>query len=380
MEAKAEKDSESLPDKKTNHRFIAVLVLLIFIGSGYGLIKLIHSKKHIETDDAQISAIISPVIPHISGYISKVYVSDNQYVNKGDTLVALDRRDFEIKLSNAKASKQSALGNLAIAEAGLPVNVANVSTSKASVNTVDAQIEAAKVSIWRANSDFIRYSNSLKDGGVTQQQYDEALAAKQSAERQLDILLAQKQEAIKKATAIASQSSVNSGQIEAAKAMLLKSEADVTAAELTLSYTQIIAEVDGQVSKINLQPGQYVQEGQALFSIVPQGSKWVVANFKETQLKKMRIGQKVWITVDAFPDLKIEGFVSSFSPATGAAVALLPPDNASGNFVKVVQRLPVKIEFLHPNDENLKKLSAGLNVVVDVVIDSLILKQSSNGR
>ncbi len=375
MEPTAEKDSEPIPDKKkTNHRFVILFVFLILIGGVYGLMKYLHSRKHIVTDDAQIVALISPVIPHVSGYISKVYVSDNEGVLKGDTLLLLDDRDFRVKLADADAGRQSAEGNLAIAKAGLPVNKANVNAANANVTTFDEQIDAARVTIWRTANDFIRYSNALKEGGVTQQQYEEALAAKQSAERQLDVLLAQKSEASKRSKAISSESSINSGQISAAEAMLLKSEAEVAAAKLILSYTVITAEVNGQVSKVNLQPGQYVQEGQALFSIVPHGAKWVVANFKETQLKKMKIGQKVKITVDAYPGASFDGVVNSFSPATGAAQSLLPPDNASGNFVKVVQRLPIKIEFLHPEHKEVEKLSVGLNVVVDVLIDSLVQK------
>jgi membrane fusion protein (multidrug efflux system) len=380
MEPIAEKDPESIPDKKkTNHRFVIFFVLLVLVGGTYGIIKFLHAKKHIVTDDAQIGALISPVIPHVSGYISKVYVSDNERVLKGDTLLLLDDRDFKVKLADAEAGRQSAEGNLMIAKAGLPINRANINVAGANVNTIDAQIDAAKVNIWRTNNDFIRYSNALKNGGVTQQQYDEARAAKQSAERQLDVLLAQKSEASKQTVVVSSERSINDGQVSAAEAMLLKSEAGVAAAKLTLSYSVITAEVDGQVSKVNLQTGQYVQEGQALFSIVPQGAKWVIANFKETQLKKMKIGQKVRISVDAFPDAELVGVVSSLSPASGAAQAPLPPDNASGNFVKVVQRVPVKIEFLHPEDEEMEKLSVGLNVVVDVLVDSLIQRRTSDG-
>lgn len=374
MEPETEKTSEQAPEKKSNKKFIVIFVSLIVVGGGYGLIKYFHSKKHIETDDAQISALISPVIPHVSGYISRVYVVDNQHVEKGDTLIVLDDRDFKVGLASAQADQQAAVSNLAIAEAGFPVNRAKVNVSHAAVSTIDAQIEAANVHIWQTQNDYLRYLNALKDGGVTQQQYDAALAAKESAERQLAVLQAQRSGMSKQTEVISSQTQVNKGQVSAAQALVAKSEAMVRTAELSLSYTLLIAEVSGQVSKVNLQPGQYVQQGQALFSIVPQGTKWVVANFKETQLRKMEVGQKVMIDVDAFPGLKVEAFVSSFSPATGAAVSLLPPDNASGNFVKVVQRLPVKIEFLHPEDRQLQKLSIGLNVQVDVMIDSLILR------
>ena len=141
------------------------------------------------------------------------------------------------------------------------------------------------------------------------------------------------------------------------------------AAKLNLSYTVITAPQDGLVSKINVQPGQFVQAGQPVFSIVHSESVWVIANFKETQLDKMKEGQKAIINVDAYPDHKFEATLTSFSPATGSTFALLPPDNASGNFVKVVQRLPVKLEFTNPNDSLVKKLRPGMNVLVDVHLD-----------
>lgn len=374
IDPKDKSTETTAPEKKSNSKFLFVFIALVIIGGGYGFIKYLHSKKHIETDDAQIGALMSPMIPHVSGYIAKVFVADNQEVKKGDTLVLLDDRDFKVRLAAAMADQQAAISNLTIAKAGLQVNKADVSSSEAKINTIDAQIEAAYVTLWRANTDFTRYANSLKDGGVTQQQYDAALATKKSAERQLDILNSQKKGASKAVVAISSQKPINAGQISAAEALLAKSAAEVEAAKLSLSYTALVAEADGQVSKVNLQPGQYVQEGQALFSLVSKDAKWVVANFKETQLKKMKVGQKVLVTVDAYPDSKLEAMVSSLSPATGAAESILPPDNASGNFVKVVQRLPVKIEFIHPDDDRVKKLSVGLNVLVDVLIDSLIIK------
>jgi len=356
--------------KKINIRFIILFVILVSVGAIYGTVKYLHSQKHEETDDAQIEALISPVIPHVSGYIERVYVSDNQFVNKGDTLLVLDDRDFTLRLHEAEAGLASATSNVAIAQAGVPVTKANVVTSEANVETVEAQIEAAKVDVWRANQDFERYKNLIKDHSITQQQYEQALAAKQTAERKLNVLETQKLSAARQTEAISSQKEVNSGNILSAKAMVLKGQAAIDAAKLQLSYTVITAQVDGQISTVSLQKGQFVQAGQSLFSIVPTASKWVVANFKETQLEKIAIGQKVTIEVDAFPGHEIEGVVSSFSPATGAKQSLLPPDNASGNFVKTVQRLPVKIEFNHPDDAFIKRLRAGMNVLVDIHLDS----------
>src|SRR5206468_3275533 len=160
-----------------------------------------------------------------------------------------------------------------------------------------------------------------------------------------------------------------SQQIGVASTMIKQRQADVDNAKLELSYAVITAPADGLVSKVNIQPGQFLNAGQALFSIVLDQNIWVVANFKETQLNKMRVGQAVVINVDAYPGHDFQAKLTSFAPATGASFALLPPDNASGNFVKVVQRVPVKIEFTNPNDPFLKQLRAGMNVDVEVELD-----------
>ncbi len=356
--------------KPKSKRFAIVFGLLVLVGGTYGVIKYMHAQKHEETDDAQIEALISPVIPRVSGYIKEIRVSDNQAVKKGDTLVILDDRDLRIKVEEAEAALAAAQSNASVAGAGVPVVNANVFSSESNISTVDAQIKASEVNVWRANQDFARYENLIKDHSITQQQYEQALAAKQTAERQLDILKAQKQSAARQTAAMSQQKNVSVGQVSVANAAIKQRTAELDAALLNLSYTVITAAVDGQVSKVNLQPGQLLQAGQALFNVVPGGSVWVVGNFKETQLTKMKLGQKVMIKVDAYPDHEFEAKITSFSPATGSKFSLLPPDNASGNFVKVVQRVPVKIEFTDTKDEKLKQLRAGMNVVVDVHLDS----------
>lgn len=355
--------------KKKNLRFIIILAILVIGGGAFGITKYVHALHHEETDNAQIEANVSPVIPRVSGYVKEVRVKDNQYVKKGDTLVVLDDRDLQIKLQQTEASLVAAQANVGVAEANTTASRANIVTSHVNVATVDAQIEAAKVNLWRASQDYDRYANLIKDHSITQQQYEQALAAKQTAERQLQVLQVQKSYAAKQTSVIASQSDATARQISAAQAVIKEREADVANARLNVSYTVITAPENGKVSKIYVQPGQYLQAGQSLFSVVLDNATWVVANFKETQLDKMKVGQKVSVHVDAFPEKDIEAHLSSFSPATGARFALLPPDNASGNFVKVVQRLPVKIEFDHPEDPVVKQLRAGLNVVVDVHLD-----------
>lgn len=358
------------PEKKGKSKgFAIVFGLMVLVGGTYGVFKYMHAQKHEETDDAQVEANISPVIPRVAGYIVDVRVKDNQMVRKGDTLLILDDRDYKIRIAQAEAGLAAAQSNASVAGAGVPVATANIVSSEANVSTVDAQIEAAKVNVWRAGEDFKRYENLIKDHTITQQQYEQALAAKQTADRQLAVLQAQKQSASRQSAAIASQKNVSAGQVSVANAAIKQRQAELEAAQLNLSYTVITAAVDGQVSKVNLQPGQYLQPGQALFSIIPDNTKWVVANFKETQLTKMKIGQKVIVKVDAYPDHEFQGTVTSYSPATGSKMSLLPPDNASGNFIKVVQRIPVKIEFTNPQDKFLEQLRAGMNVLVDVHLD-----------
>ena len=355
--------------KKRNPIFIIVLAILVVGGSWFGVSKYQHSLHHEDTDDAQVSADISPVIPKVAGYIIDVRVRDNQSVKKGDTLLILDDRDYVIKVEQAQAALQIAQSSLSSARATTSAAKANIATSQASVGTVDAQIEAAKITLWRASQDFERYANLFKDHSITQQQYEQASAAKQTAEKQLAILQEQKKQAQQQTNAVSVQSNATGSQVNVAEATIHQRQVDVDAAKLNLSYTVITAPQDGLVSKINVQPGQYVQAGQPVFSIVHSENVWVIANFKETQLDKMKEGQKVIIHVDAYPGHKFEARLASFSPATGSTFALLPPDNASGNFVKVVQRLPVKIEFTNASDSLIKKLRPGMNVMVDVHLD-----------
>ena len=364
MEAKDTKPET----KKRSPIFLIVLVALIIGGGWFGFSKYKHAQEHEDTDDAQVSADISPVIPRVAGYITEVRVEDNSFVKKGDTLLIIDDRDYQLRLQESEAALETAKSNLGSARASTSASQANISTSQASVETINAQIEAAKVTLWRADQDFQRYANLIKDHSVTQQQYEQALAAKQSAERQVQVLQQQRNQAAQQTRAASSQSSATSQQIQIANAAIKQREVDVNAAKLNLTYTVILAPNDGLVSRINIQAGQFLQAGQSLFSIVHSDKIWVIANFKETQLRKMTIGQKVVVKADAIGSHKFDASLASFSPATGSTFALLPPDNATGNFVKVVQRLPVRIEFTNLSDSMLKRLRPGMNVDVDVSV------------
>jgi membrane fusion protein (multidrug efflux system) len=354
------------PPKKRSKMFVVVLIVLVVVGGWFGISKYIHAKHHEETDDAQIAANISPIIPRVSGYITDVRVRDNQPVRRGDTLMVLDDRDLRMKLEQAEAALGTAESNLEAARASTRAARSNVATSQVSIAEADAQIEAARVNVWRATQDYTRFANLVQDHSITQQQYEQALAAKETAEKQLQVLEAQKEQATQQTHYVSNQSSATSTQIKIAETTIKQRQVDIDDAKLNLSYAVITSPADGRVSKVNAQVGQYVQAGGSLFSVVLDSTIWVVANFKETQLDRIRVGQRVLISADAFPHHAFEASVGSFSPATGAQFALLPPDNASGNFVKVVQRLPVKIQFVNPQDSLVQGLRPGMNVTVDV--------------
>lgn len=353
--------------KKTNKKFIIIVSVLVSVALIYGGYKYIHSLSHEETDDAQVEANMNAIIPHVGGYVSEIFISDNQRVQKGDTLLIIDDRDYRVKLEQAEASLAAAESQLDVAKASIGSYKANAAASKAQEGSVSGNIEAARIKLWRAENDFKRYENLYKNHSITAQQYEQALAAKQGAEKALEILQSQKQASSNQSSAAVSQTEISEKQVEVAQANVQSAQAVLDAARLNLDYTVITAPIDGQLSDVEVQVGQLVQPGQALFYLVNTEKKWVVANFKETQLEKMELGQKVGIEVDAYPDMEFEGKITAFSPATGAKFSLLPPDNATGNFVKTVQRLPVKIEFTEDNDvQKLQKLRSGMNVVVDV--------------
>lgn len=335
-------------------------------GAWFGITKYNHAKHHEETDDAQIEADIIPVIPRVSGYVKEVRVKDNQQVHKGDTLIIIDDRDYKIALMQAEAALATAKSNVAASRANTVAARSGIATSKQGVNTIDAQIAAAQVNVTRTTQDFNRYQNLIQDHSITQQQFEQAQAAKELAEKQLDILEQQKKQASTQTGVVASQSNATAQSIEVAESIVKQREVEVEEAKLKLSYTVLTAPESGKVSRVNVQEGQLLQAGQSTFNIVHSNDLWVVANFKETQYRKMAIGQKVIVHADAFPNHDFDAVLSSFSPATGAKFSLLPPDNASGNFVKVVQRLPVKIEFTDKSDTLLNRLRPGMNVDVDV--------------
>ncbi|GGE57823.1 membrane fusion protein (multidrug efflux system) [Pedobacter psychrotolerans] len=337
--------------KKKNIVVPIILGVLLVIGIVFGIVEWNYYSKHVDTDDAQIDGDISPVVARVGGYVKDINFEENTHVTEGQVLVKLDDNDYKVKLEQAQSGQKGASAGVGVAQSQIAATQANTSTAKANVT-------AARVKLNLANKDYARYANLIKDGSITQQAFDQAKASKESAEAAFQAAQDQYNAAVKQVGTTQSQLAVSSNVIS-------QRQSDIDFAKLQLSYTDIKAPATGLVSKKNVQKGQLIQPGQSLFSIVNDGSIYVTANFKETQLEKIKSGSKVEIEVDAYPDEKIQGEVYNFSPITGAKGSLLPPDNATGNFVKVVQRIPVKIK-IHPSKEMLAKLRPGMSVKASV--------------
>ena len=356
--------------KPKSNKIKIILPILIAIGLGYGIMKYLHAQSHETTDDAQVQKNMNPIIPKVSGYISKIYVKDNDFVKKGDTLFTIDNKDYMVKITDANAGIAVASSGFEVSQSEIGTANANVSVSEANISAATGNIETAKIRLGRASADFERYNNLYKNHSITKQQFEQSLAARQEAESQLNILKDQQKASEYQKNVLKSRAVVSGNQTKVAVANIDKARATLEAAKLNLSYTIVTAQVDGQVSRIDIQPGQLVQAGQSLFFLINNQEVWVTGNFKETQLNKMKVGQAVNVKIDAFGGEEFSGILESFSPATGSQFSILPPDNATGNFVKTVQRVPVKIKFTDKNDKNkLQLLRAGMNAEVDVTVE-----------
>jgi len=350
--AKAHETQENETKKKPNRVLPIVLGIILIGGVIFGIKEYIYYGKHVDTDDAQIDGDISPVVARVGGYVDSIYFEENMHVNKDQMLVKIDDRDYKVKVEQAEAAKVGASSNINVGESQIYATTANSASAK-------AQVESAAARLDKTKKDYQRYANLVKDGSITQQQFDQAKA-------DLEVAQATYRATQEQYKAAQEQIGTTKSQLQVTHTAVSQKQVDVDYAKLQLSYTDVKAPSSGIASKKNVQIGQLVQAGQTLFSIVNDNSIYVTANFKETQLDKIQNGQKVNIEVDAYPDLKLEGTVYNFSPATGAKFSLLPPDNATGNFVKVVQRIPVKIK-INASKDVMDKLRPGMSVNASVI-------------
>jgi membrane fusion protein, multidrug efflux system len=338
--------------KKPNRVLPIVLGVILVGGIIFGIKEYVYYSKHVDTDDAQIDGDISPVVARVGGYVDSIFFEENGHVEKGQVLVKLDDRDYKVKLEQALSAKQGA-------SAGVGVGQSQIISTAANSSSARAQVESAHAKLEQADKDYARYANLVKDGSVTQQQFEQVKANRDVAEATYRAAQDQYKAALE-------QVGTSRNQLKVTGVGVTQRQADVDYARLQLSYATITAPASGIASKKNIQVGQLVQPGQTLFSIVNDNSVYITANFKETQLTNLKNGEKVEIDVDAYPKWKLHGQVYNFAGATGAKFSLLPPDNATGNFVKVVQRVPVKIK-INAGKDTLAMLRPGMSVNVSVI-------------
>jgi membrane fusion protein (multidrug efflux system) len=310
---------------------------------------LIFVAPYESTDDAFIEGWVTLISPRVPGLVAKLRVADNQRVTKGDVIVEIDPKDFETRLARARA-------DLANAQAQLEQAKAQVAVDEAKAEQQHAAVLAAEAEALRAEADLKRYE-SVESRAVSATQL--TLARTQARSTSANVEVARNQ-----AKSADAQASLSQASVGAARARVEQNRASLDQALLDLSYTKVLAPVSGRVTRRIVEEGVYVQTGQSLLALVPE-DVWVVANFKETQLERMRPGQPVRIRVDAFPGRDFKGKVDSLQSGTGARFSLLPPENAVGNYVKVVQRVPVKIVFDPPVPPDLP-VAPGMSVVPEV--------------
>ena len=326
-----------------------VVGLLLVAGIYWVSARFIHLGSVEYTDNAQIKQLIVPVNSRVQGFVSSIYFDEYQTVRKGDTLAVIEDTEFRFRLAQAEADFQNALsGNSAM--------TTTIHTTQNNIAVSDAGIEEAKIRLDNAEREYKRYKNLYEQDAVTQQRYDAMQTNYDASKARYELLLRQKQ-----STTLIKQEQTQ--RLDQTVAGIKLAEAALDLAKLNLSYTVILAPCDGTTGRKNIQEGQLIQPGQTLVDIVDANDKWIVANYKETQAAHICEGQTVDIDVDAVPGILFKGIVKSISRATGASFSLFPQDNSAGNFVKVEQRIPVRIELSVENQAaDLERLRAGMNV------------------
>lgn len=351
--------------KKKQKRLMILIAVVVIIGTFAGIAWL-SSLGHEHTDNAQIDAIITPVRSIVPGFVTDLKFTDNQQVKKGDTLIVIDRNDYIAKVAQAEAALESAKAQLDMAKAGETTASLNANASVLTSQAAKENIATAQARLGKAEKEMARIEKMLKDGATTQQQYESVKAEYETAKAQSEMLKKQYEASSAQATGAQSQAEGQKSQIALSTALVKQREAELVLAKTQLNNTIIVAPFDGIISKKSVEVGQYMQAGSPLCSAVDFTHLYVTANFKETQIEQMKPGQEVDLKVDAFPKAKLKGKLESFGGATGAKFSLLPPDNASGNFVKITQRVPVKIAITEFPQEMTGLIIPGLSVVADV--------------
>ncbi len=305
------------------------------------------------TNDAMVEQYITPLNIRAAGYVKDIRFTEHQYVHAGDTLLILDDREYRIRVKDAEAEYMNAKGDK-------EVLLASIESSQTNIAIRDAEIEETRIRLGQQGKEYHRYENLIQDESVSRQQYEQVKADYDATKARYEALLHQKE-------AAQSQFKETTRRQTGAEANILGREAALDMARLNLSYTVLTAPYDGYIGRRSLETGQYVQAGQTISYLVRSSDKWITANYRETQITHIYIGQPVRIKVDAFPNRVFHGTVTAISEATGSKYALVPTDNSAGNFVKVQQRIPVRIRIDDASDEEMGTLRAGMMVETEAL-------------
>jgi membrane fusion protein (multidrug efflux system) len=399
----AEGTPNSITNNQRKKKGLIILCALGVVGLIAGIIFYRYSQTHITTDDAYVTGAIYSLSFRIPGTVAKVNVHDNQLVEAGQLIAGLDPTDYDVAYKQAQANLDSLKARWASAQLAVPlesdqtrarINESTAGQGALEKNLLEAQEQLRKAQeetrslkalLDKATLDRNRFHNLINQKAISQQQYDEALTHYQVAEARYQAALAGQKALQKTLESLNEQINrakaqvhlaqtgekavkIREQQAAAAKSELALAEARLEQARLQLSYTQIKAPARGHITKKNVEPGNQVQVGQPLMALVPLDNLWIQANYKETQLTRVKKGQKVTIKVDTFPGKKLQGRVESIMAGTGSAFSLFPPENATGNFVKIVQRIPVKI-VLDKDPKDLPQLRIGMSVIPTILIE-----------
>ena len=353
MSALHKKRKQLLRLKIRNITLNTICILLAFGGISWTVNYFWKYVNYEITNDAVVDQYIIPVNIRVAGYIREVRFTEHQQVKAGDTLLILDNREYRIKLKDAAAALLDAQASKDILNSG-------IETSQVNIGIQEANIAETKARLWQLEQDYQRYANLLAEESVSQQQYEQVKANYEAMKARYDALLRQKNAAQSQYT----ETSKKSGSVEAT---ILRKEADLEMAQLNLSYTVVTAPFDGYMGRRTLETGQLVQAGQTLSYLVRGNDKWITANYKETQISHIYIGQQVRIKVDAIDNRIFHGTVTAISEATGSKYSLVPTDNSAGNFVKIQQRIPVRIDLTDVSPEDMNLLRAGMMVETEAL-------------
>ena len=350
-----EKTAKQLKKQKVRQTIVSLIgIALILWGVVKVVLLFIDYSSNETSNDAQVEQYISPVNLRASGYIKKICFQEHQSVKKGDTLLILDDREYRIRVMEAEAALKDAM-------AGANVINATLNTTETSATVYDASIAEIEVRLQKLAKDRQRYQNLVERNAATPIQLEQIETEYKATKKKLDAVLKQKKAALSGVNEVQTRKGNTEAAIERAQAALAM-------AKLNLSYCVVTAPCDGKLGRRALEEGQMVNAGQTVTNILPDTQKWVIANYKETQVENLHVGQTVRITVDAVSDKEFTGKITAISGATGSNYSLVPTDNSAGNFVKIQQRVPVRIDFTNLSKADNERLAAGMMVVVKAEI------------